>query len=83
MSDDRIEIFARGLRQRHYELSGSEMNSHEYFYSMAEEVIRILDEYYGSARYWMATEFERQRISRDLHEYADKLYEGHYADFSP
>lgn len=82
MNDERRDILARAMRAKHYELGKTEMNTAQYFDAMAEEVLNILDEYYGAARYWMATEFERQRIARHLHDYADKLYEGHYADFS-
>jgi hypothetical protein len=79
--DERIEILAKALRLKHYQLSvASDFFAHKYFNLLAEECLKTLDEYYGAARYWMAAEFERGRVLRELEATIDRIRN---ADISP
>ena len=77
MADERLNILSMGMRKKHIELQKKELLTYEYFNQMAEEVIRILEEYYGSSKYWMAAEFERDRLTRRIHEFVDEIREGY------
>lgn len=49
------------------------MNVNARHLALAHEAIRILEEYYGSARYWMAAQFERERVLRQLQDKIDEI----------
>ena len=80
MKDQRLSFLSNRMRLAHHELSKKDYNSHQYFNAMAEEVIKALDEYYGAARYWMAAEFERENVLRELEATIDRIRKN--ADFS-
>jgi hypothetical protein len=74
VDDIRVKLLAKAMRLKHYELNKKEsISTHGYFEAMAEEVIKTLDEYYGSARYWMSAEFERERVLRELETTIDRI----------
>ena len=75
MSDnERVDILARAMRVRHYELNSDEgMYADKYFHLLAEECLKTLDEYYGAARYWMAAEFEREKVLSELQATIDRI----------
>ena len=74
MSDDRIDILAKAMRAKHYELNSDEgMYANKYFHLLAEECLKTLDEYYGAARYWMSAEFEREKILNELETTMDRI----------
>jgi hypothetical protein len=74
LDDPRIFILSKAMRLKHYELNkNNNISTHEYFNGLAEEAIKTLDEYYGSAKYWMATEFEREKILRELENTIDRI----------
>ena len=74
MSDDRIDIIAKAMRVRHYQISGaSDFFAHKYFNLLAEEALKTLDEYYGAARYWMSAEFEREKVLSELQATIDRI----------
>jgi hypothetical protein len=75
MKDDlRNSVLAKALRLKHYELTNNNnISTHEYFDALALEVINTLDKYYGTARYWMAVEFERDRVLRELEATIDRI----------
>lgn len=71
--DERLDRLKVGMRLKHYELEKGEYSVYEYFERMAEEVLEILDDYYGGARYWMATEFQKENILRELQSTIDRI----------
>lgn len=72
--DERVDILARAMRLKHYELNSDEdMYADKYFHLLAEECLKTLDEYYGAARYWMAAEFERENVLRELETTIDRI----------
>lgn len=73
MSDPRVDLLRRGLRIKSEELSKHDTLSYEYFRGLAEEAIRILEDYYGSARYWMAAQFEREMVLREIEKKVDEI----------
>jgi hypothetical protein len=75
MTDDlRIHLLSKSLRLKHYELNNNNnISTHEYFEALALEVINTLDKYYGSKKYWMAAEFEREKILRELETTIDRI----------
>ena len=73
MDDERINALRKGMRSKHYELSSKDLSTNEYFQEMAEEVVRILENYYGSARYWMAARFERELVLSEIQEKIDEI----------
>jgi hypothetical protein len=77
MREEQIDFLRKRMRAAHYELCKHDYNSHEYFTAMSEEVLKALDEYYGAARYWMAAEFERERLLASLTDWIE------HASFSP
>ena len=64
--DERLPALSKAMRVKHHELEKMDVNSNKYFDAMAEEVIKTLDEYYDAARYWMAAEFEREKVLREI-----------------
>jgi len=74
MSDPRIEILHQGLWRKSIELDiEDKYNANTHFLALAHEVVKILDEYYGSKRYWMAVEFERERVLREIEQKVDEI----------
>jgi len=73
MSDPRVDLLRRGLRIKSEELNKHDALSYEYFRGLAEEAIRILEDYYGSARYWMAAQFERETVLREIEKKVDEI----------
>ena len=74
VDDIRVQLLAKAMRLKHHELSkDSDISTAGYFKALAEEIIKTLDEYYGSARYWMSAEFEREKILRELETTIDRI----------
>jgi hypothetical protein len=81
VDDIRVQLLAKAMRLKHHELSkDNDISTAGYFKALAEEIIKTLDEYYGSARYWMSAEFERDRVLRELQATIDRIRN---ADVSP
>lgn len=72
-TDPRVEILYKNLRSKNYELQKLDTLSYDYFMGLAKEAIKTLDEYYGDARYWMAAEFERDRVLNELQATIDRI----------
>lgn len=76
-NDERVNLLHKGLWQKSLELHlDNSTNTNTHFLALAKEAIRILEEYYGSKRYWMAAAFERDRIAARLHDMVDEIREG-------
>jgi len=73
MDDERINALRKGMRSKHYELNNKDISTNDYFQEMAEEVVRILENYYGSARYWMSAKFERELVLRQIQEKINEI----------
>jgi len=72
--DDRIGILAKSMRRKHYQLVAAEdFFENQYFDLLAKECLKSLDEYYGAARYWMAAEFEREKVLSELQSTIDNI----------
>ena len=68
--DRRIAIVSNALKNKDKELDASSDN---YYNLLATETIKALDVYYGAAIYWMAAEFERERVLNELEAAIDRI----------
>lgn len=66
-NDPRIECMARAM------IKYDEMSMTKTWKQLAEVALTALEEYYGASRYWMAAEFERERVLREIEQKVEEI----------
>lgn len=65
--EEKIECMARAM------MKYDRLSINKTWRQLAETALEALEEYYGSARYWMAAEFERERVLREIEKKVDEI----------
>lgn len=73
-NENRIAVVSEAMKNKHYDMtSGSDFHGDRYFSILAEEALKALDEYYGTARYWMSAEFAKESVLIELEKTIDRI----------
>ena len=65
--EQKIEMMAKAM------IKYDHMSMTKTWKQLAEVALTALEEYYGSASYWMAAEFERERVLREIESKVEEI----------